>query len=338
MSDISQSIKNLISHQNLSAHESYQLFVNFLAAPQAQQAAALALLSSKDVTVAELSGALEYFLEQSDAIDYPHEVIDIVGTGGDGLGTFNISTAASLVVASTGIRVAKHGGRASTSKAGSMDVIEHLKIPLFDSPSKIIESLDKYYYGYLCGPYFNPLLKKLRPLRKILGFQTFLNILSPMANPLRPQKLVIGVYRKDLLQKIADLMLAMGKKRVLIVCSQEGLDEFSVSSTSYVSEVTENGRIKNYTIIPEDVGLRRSLLSEVIGGTPADNAQIIRGIFNGEITDAKLDIVLLNSASGFVVAGAAADLAQGVVLAKEAIQSGKADALLNKLNEGVCHD
>jgi len=335
MIELSQCIKKLIAQCNLSEGESYTLFENFKDAPIAQQAAILALLTTKGVTIPELNGALRFFLAQATTVHYPHPVIDIVGTGGDGLGTFNISTAASMVVASRGVAVAKHGGRASTSKSGSVDVIEHLGIPLYDDSSKIIASLDKHHYAYLCGPFFNPLLKSLRNLRRSLGFQTLLNILSPMANPMRPSKLVIGVYRKDLVRKLAEVLLSFGKEHAIIVHSEDGLDEFSVSSTNHVAEFTSKGIITEYSITPEQVGLRRSPLSEVIGGTPAENAEIIRGIFRGEITDAKLDIVLFNAASGFVVAGVAADLAQGVILARDQIESGKAYALLNDLKNEV---
>jgi anthranilate phosphoribosyltransferase len=334
MSDITQDLKKLINHCNLNESESYALFQNFQEAPPAQQAAVLALLTSKGVTVPELNGALRYFLAQATTIEYSHPVIDIVGTGGDGLGTFNISTAASMVVASSGIKVAKHGGRASTSRSGSVDVIEHLGIPLYDDPKIITANLDKYHYAYLCGPLFNPLLKSLGPLRRSLGFQTLLNILSPMANPMRPSKLVIGVYQKDLVRKLAEVLLASNKEHAMIICSEEGLDELSVSAATHVAEVTANG-ITEYIVTPEEAGLPRSPLSEVIGGTPAENAQIIRGIFKGDIKGAKLDIVLLNAASGFVVAGEASDLAQGVILARDQIASGKALALLNNLNKGV---
>lgn len=332
MIELSQCINKLIAQHNLSEVETYMLFKNFQNAPPVQQAAVLALLTTKGVTVPELNGALRFFLAQATTIPYSHPVIDIVGTGGDCLGTFNISTAASMIVASREIAVAKHGGRASTSKSGSVDVIEHLGIPLYDDVSKIAANLDKYHYAYICGPFFNPLLKSLGPLRRSLGFQTLLNILSPMANPMNPSKLVIGVYRKDLVRKLAEVLLASGKEHVMIVHSEEGLDEFSISSSTYVAEFTSNGVITEYSVSPEDVGLRRSSLSEVIGGTPTENAEIIRGIFKGEITDAKLDIVLFNAASGFVVAGVAVDLAQGVTLARDQIESGKAYTLLKNLN------
>ena len=335
MIKLSQCIKKLISQCDLSESESYALFQNFKDAPPAQQAAVLALLSAKGVTVPELNGALGFFLTQVTTVHYSRPIIDIVGTGGDGLGTFNISTAASIVVASRGVFVAKHGGRASTSQSGSVDVIESLGIPLYDDSSKIIASLDKHHYAYLCGAFFNPLLKSLRDLRRSLGFQTLLNILSPMANPMRPSKLVVGVYDKDLVRKLAEVLLVLDKEHVIIVHSEDGLDEFSVSSSNHVAEFTSNGIIKEYSITPEEVGLRRSPLSEVIGGTPGENAEIIRGIFKGEITDAKLDIVLFNAASGFVVAGVASDLAQGVILAREQIESGKAYALLKNLKNGV---
>lgn len=328
-------IKKLIHQQPLGENESYDLFQEFINTAIIQQAAILALLTSKGLTVTELSGALRYFLEQGTTISYSHEVIDIVGTGGDGLNTFNISTAASIVAASAGALVAKHGGRAASSQSGSMDVMEKLNIPLYQTAAQIVTSLDRYRYAYLSGPYFNPLLKNLAPLRKSLGFRTILNILAPLANPLRPKAMLLGVYSKDLLRKLAEVLLMAGKRHVMIVCSEEGLDEFSVSGPTHVAELMPDSSIREYSITPEAVGLASAPLSEVMGGTPSQNADLIEDIFTGKIKGAKRDIVLLNAAGGLVVAGKVNDLREGVCVASEAIQSGQAYALLTHIKGGV---
>jgi anthranilate phosphoribosyltransferase len=319
-------IQRLIAKDNLSRLESYNLFNLMKNAPVDQQAAVLALLRAKNETVEELLGARDFFFAQTIQIKSPYDVVDIVGTGGDGFGTFNISTAASLVVASCGLYVAKHGGKSATSKAGSADVIEALGIYTTD----VSEGLSRNNYAYLRGSLFNAALKQYAPLRKSLSFPTIFNILGPLMNPTSPKKQVIGVYRKDLVIKVAQILESLGSEHALVVHSEDGLDELSVSAPNHIAEL-KNGNISQYIINPADVGLAVSSLSEVLGGSVLENAQIIKDILLGKIIGPKLDIVLLNSAAGLLVAGAALSFQEAIEIAREAISSGKTAALLNQL-------
>lgn len=319
-------IHKLIARDNLSRLESYDLFALMENAPVEQQAAILALLRAKNETIEELLGARDFFFAQTIQIKAPYDIVDIVGTGGDGIGTFNISTAASLVIASCDVYVAKHGGKSATSKSGSADVIEALGIHNMD----VSKSLASNHYAYLRGSLFNTALKQYAPLRKNLSFPTIFNILGPLMNPTSPKKQVIGVYRKDLVIKVAEILKSLGSQHALIVHSEDGLDEFSISAPNHIAEL-KNGNISEYIVSPIDVGLPISSLSEVLGGNMLENAQIIKDILLGKIIGPKLDIVLLNSAAGLLVAGAALNFQEAIEIAREAISSGKTAALLTQL-------
>ena len=262
--------------------------------------------------------------------DLPSDIIDLVGTGGDGMSTFNISTAASLVVASCGVYVAKHGGGRSTSLSGSADVITELGIQTYQSFSDIIKSLHQHHYAYLRASYFNDFLRSVAPLRKQLGFPTIFNVLGPLVNPLGPARQVIGVYKKDLLPIVAAILKKTGSVHALVVHAEEGLDEFSVSGINHVMEV-KGGDITEYTVDPRSLGFPASTLQDVMGGTPEMNAQILQAIFSGELTGAKRDIVLLNAAAGLFVADKVSSLLDGIEMAREGIVSGRTLALLDSL-------
>lgn len=325
-------LNQLIAGVHFSSEQMYEFCELLVTAPQTQQAAILALFSARGETAEELTGALKYLLEQATKFNYPDEVIEIVGTGGDKLKTFNISTAASLVIASCGVKVARHGGRSATSAAGSMDVLEALGIPLYDNVNDIYRSLDQHNYAVLSAPLFNPIFKLIGPLRRELGIPTMFNVLGPIANPMRPKKQVIGVYRKDLMHKLAEVLQKSGSIHSMILHSHEGLDELSVSAPTYITEL-KNGTISEYEITPKAVGLKKSSIKEIVGGNAKENAKIILEIFSGQKKGAPLDIVLLNAAAGLVVAEHVSDLSEGVVVAREAIQSGKTLQLLHNITE-----
>lgn len=323
-------LKQLISGAHFTSQQMYECCELLIRAPQAQQAAILALISAKGETVEELTGALRYLFEQATKFHYPEDVIDIVGTGGDRLKTFNISTAAGLVVASCGVKIARYSGRSVTSAAGSIDTLEALHIPIYDNVESICRSLDQYNYAILPAPLFNPVFKSFSPLRKELGIPTMFNILGPLSNPLHPKKQVIGVYRKDLMRKVAQVLQQFGSTHCMIVHGHEGLDELSISAPTYITEL-KNGIISEYEITPEAVGLKRASLEEILGGDAKENAKIIWDIFSGQKLGALLDIVLLNAAAGLVVAERASSLQEGIALAREAIQSGKTLKLLQTI-------
>lgn len=323
-------LQQLIAGAHFTSQEMYEFFGLLTTAPQSQQAAILTLFSTRGETAEELIGALKYVLDQATKFNYPGDVIEIVGTGGDKLKTFNISTAASLVIASCGIKVAKHGGRSATSPSGSMDVLEALGIPFYDNVNDIYHSLDQHNYAILLAPLFNPIFKLFGPLRKELGIPTMFNVLGPIANPLRPKKQVVGVYRKDLMHKVAHVLKKLGSIHSIFVHSHEGLDELSISAPTYITEL-KNGTISEYEITPEAVGLKRSSLKEIIGGNSKENAKMILDIFSGQLQGAPLDIVLLNAAAGLLVAEHVSSFKEGIIVAREAIQSHKTLQLLHNI-------
>jgi anthranilate phosphoribosyltransferase len=269
------------------------------------------LFKLKGEKYSELKMALDYVLSHSSAFPAVENIIDIVGTGGDGAKTFNISTAASLLLAKCGVRVAKHGGRSATSLTGSADVIEHLGIPFLTNSDEIIQNLEKDNYAYLCAPLFNPILKAAGPKRKELGVPTIFNVLGPLVNPLKPKRRVIGVYKKELLLPVAQLCESLGCEHVMVVHSADGLDELSICDQTFIVEM-KNGHYSEYSVTPESVGLKRAQLHDIAGGDAKQNAHIIQNILARKCSGAKRDVVILNAAAGLVVSGRAANLKEGV--------------------------
>lgn len=314
-------LNKLRAGNDLTFDESYTLFLEMATYSVHHQALVLKAFAKKKETADELLGAMQAFLEHSDYIDYPDSVIDIVGTGGDGLKTFNISTAASLVVASCGVTVAKHGGKCVTSLSGSTDVLTALNVSMPNTADASITALKRHGYAYLRAPLFNRLLSAFSDVRRQLKIPTILNTVGPLINPIRPKRQVLGVYRADLLPIMAHVLNDSGLDHALIVHSDDGLDEFSISAPSQVIEL-RNGVIDTYQITPEDVGLKTAPLQDVVGGNSAENARIICDIFSGKTHDAKLDIVLFNSAAALFVANHVATLKEGVDRARSAIASG----------------
>ncbi len=333
-------IRQLLAGQSLSQAQASSVFDAFFeSSSPLQQALILALLAAKGESFAEICAMRDYLLAQSTfnqafLSSCPARLVDLVGTGGSGFARFNISTAASLVVASCGVDVAKHGGRSVTSCSGSADVISALGIPSYLNSKDITQSLREHHYAYICAPHFNPVLKILGKFRKALGFPTIFNIVGPLLNPLRVRRQVIGVYRKDLLTHVAAVLKASGSVRALVVHSAEGLDELSLAGPSYVAELYQ-GEIKEYRIYPERLGFKSASVQAISGGTPVLNAGIIQDIFSGKITDAKRDIVVLNAAAGLCVADKVSTLNEGVEIAQEAIASGKTQCLVQKLQAGI---
>jgi anthranilate phosphoribosyltransferase len=330
--------QQLLARESLTIAQSYALFKALASAQELQQGVILALLAAKGETIDEMMGARTFLLEQavmepSAFSACPTDFVDLVGTGGDGVGTFNISTAASIVVASCGVYVAKHGGGRVTSRSGSADVMTGLGIPLYLSSSKLLHSLNQHHYAYICASYFNKAFNVFGSIRSQLGFPTIFNVLGPLVNPLRPKRQVIGVYRRDLVPVVAQLLKETGSVHALVVHALEGLDELSVSGPSIVAEVSPQG-IRTYTVTPADLGFASSNLQDVLGGTPEENAILIQQIFLGQIQGPKLDIVLLNAAAGLLVADKVASLEAGIEMARLAISSGRTLALLQALRQG----
>ena len=336
MTHFNDFLQKILQGITLNADQAYTALKLMTAneTPETQRAAFLAMLALRGETAEELTGFLQFIKQNALPVTATHAapVIDIVGTGGDKLKTFNISTAASIVVASAGIHVAKHGGRSVTSLSGSADVLEVLNIPRFEQPSAIINSLTRHHFAFLFAPFFNPLLKQISGLRRELGLRTFFNLLAPLANPAQVQRQVIGLYSEKPAITLVEALKAAGSLHVMAVHSMDGMDEISLSSPTHIVHL-KNNHIKKYTVQPEDFGLQRCSLAEVTGGDAHENAAIIKNIFSIRESSPKRDIVILNAAAGFMVADRVPSLTDGILLATRAIEDGSALSLLNKLSD-----
>ena len=327
-------MKQLHERLLLTREDSRALFANFGTLSEEKQIEVLRLFREKHETTDAILGARDHMASHSRWMTSPYDVIDMVGTGGDGLSTFNISTAASLVVAGCGVPVAKHGGRGATSVSGSRNVVEALGMRLPQDQAMVIDFLKNNRYVYLCASLFNMELQRYGTLRKRLSYPTVFNILGPLLNPLQPKRYVLGVYCKDLVLTLAYVLKELDVTHALVVHSVDGLDEFSVSAPSYVAEV-KNGVICDYLFEPQTVGISYAHVSEVVGGSADDNAHLIFGILSNNVRGAPQDIVVLNAAAGLYVSGKVSSLQHGVVMARQAIADGRALLLLNRLKEAV---
>jgi anthranilate phosphoribosyltransferase len=257
------------------------------------------------------------------------DLVDTAGTGGDGAGPFNISTAAALVAAAAGAAVAKHGNRAVSSASGSADVLEALGFEVDQEPGRIAESIDRLGFGFMFAPSHHPAMRHAASVRKELGTRTVFNVLGPLTNPAGARAQVIGVYSPGLVRTIADVLASLGARRAFVVHGAHGIDELSPAGPNLVCEVVD-GSVRERTIDPLELGIAPSDPGELAGGTPAANAATVRSIFAGE-PGARRDAVLLNAAGAIAAAGHAPDLREGLGLAREAVDSGAAAERLDEL-------
>ena len=259
-------------------------------------------------------------------------LVDMCGTGGDGSNTFNISTTAMFIVAGAGIPVAKHGNRALTSKCGSADVLEALGADLTANPEKIRKSIEEVGIGFMFAPIYHSATKHVMPVRKALSYRTVFNILGPLTNPANAKAQLMGVYDPDLTEKLVEVFRMLGPEKAMVVHGSPGLDELSTVGESKVSEL-KDGKVNTYHIRPEDLGIRKTDLKHLLGGTAAENAEMLTKILNKEDSGPKRDITLLNAAAGIVMGGKAADLEEGLVIAEEVLESGRAAKKLKEYIE-----
>jgi anthranilate phosphoribosyltransferase len=258
------------------------------------------------------------------------DLVDTAGTGGDAAHTLNISTAAALVAAAAGAAVAKHGNRAVSSSSGSADVLEALGFELEQEPARIARSIDELGFGFMFAPTHHPAMRHAAPVRRELATRTVFNVLGPLTNPAGARAQVVGVYAPELVRTIADVLARLGARRAFVVHGAGGIDELSPAGPNLVCEV-EDGDVRERTIDPLDLGVPRCAASELAGGTPADNAAVIRAIFAGVEGDGRRDAILLNAAGAIAAGGHARDLSEGLSLAREALASGAAAARLDEL-------
>ena len=330
---IKEAIVKIVQKQDLTYDEAYSVMNEIMSGETTptQNAAFLAALSTKSAkaeTTAEISGCAAAMRDHATKVEHGFDVLEIVGTGGDNAGSFNISTTSAMVIAAAGVKVAKHGNRAASSKCGAADCLEALGVNIDLSPDKCRELLDKVGICFLFAQKYHTSMKYVGAIRKELGFRTVFNILGPLTNPANPQYIVLGVYDEYLVQPIAQVLTTLGMKRGMVVYGQDKLDEISLSSPTTVCEFRD-GWYKTYTIQPEDFGFAKCDKSELVGGTPEENAEITRAILKGEDRGSKRSAVLMNAGAAIYVGGKADSFAEGVKKAAELIDSGAALEVLS---------
>ncbi|ODS42415.1 MAG: anthranilate phosphoribosyltransferase [Candidatus Altiarchaeales archaeon IMC4] len=320
-------IEKLINGLNLAPDEAESAMQTIMSgkATDAQIAAFLVALRIKGETPEEIAALAQVMRRFATAIrpEVSGTLVDTCGTGGDAAGTFNISTASMFVVAGAGIPIAKHGNRSVSSKSGSADVLESLGVNIAMAPEKVQECIEKTGIGFMFAPGFHSAMKHVMPARRELGIRTVFNILGPLTNPANAKGQVVGVYNAALTEKIAEVMNILGVERAFVVHGEPGMDEISNVGKTKISELSK-GKIKTYMITPEDFGVKRARMADLAGADAKENAKIITDILAGKDKGPKRDIVLLNAAAGIVAGKKAKTLKEGLEIARDSIDSGKA--------------
>ncbi|SFS94546.1 anthranilate phosphoribosyltransferase [Marininema halotolerans] len=329
---VKQYLATLVDGKDLSQQESSQLLRAMMEGElsAAQGGAVLTALRMKGETVNELAGLAMVMREK--ALRLPpidSEAVDTCGTGGDGGRTFNISTAAAIVAAAAGVKVAKHGNRAVTGKSGSADVLEALGVDIQQNAEGAAEALKQKGICFLFAPLFHRAMKHVMPIRKELGFRTCFNLLGPLANPAGVKRQLVGVYDPALTEPVAKVLQLLNTEQAMVVAGMDGIDEISVTGETQVSEL-KNGKVTTYRITPEKLGLNRSNLSDLAGGDAKRNAQIIKEVFQGSAGPQR-DVIVANAGAVISIAGLANGMEEGIQLAGKAIDSGEALAKLKDM-------
>ncbi|MBE6106159.1 anthranilate phosphoribosyltransferase [Anaerovibrio lipolyticus] len=339
---IREAIEKIVRKEDLTYDEAYTVMNEIMKGQtsQTQNAAFLAALSTKSTraeTIAEISGCAAAMRELATPVPHPGlKVLEIVGTGGDRSNTFNISTTSAFVIAAAGVKVAKHGNRAASSKSGTADVQEALGVNIQQSPEKALEMLNGCGMCFLFAQKYHSAMKYVGPIRKELGFRTVFNILGPLTNPANPDYFLLGVYDEYLVEPVAKVLDKLGVTNAVVVHGKDRLDEVSPSAPTTVCEL-KNGYYRTTQICPEDFGLVRGTKEELVGGTAEENAEITKGVLSGKIQGTKRNAVLMNAGLALYVAQKAPTMQAGIELAAEMIDSGKAyktmEAYIQQSNE-----
>ncbi len=300
-------------------------------AGEVQTAAFLIALRTKGETVGELIGLARTMRRLAAPVDAPSaDLVDTAGTGG-GPSTFNISTAAALVAAGTGCRVAKHGNRSNTSRCGSADLLEALGVRIELGPPDVARCIDEVGFGFMFAPRYHASMKHVVPVRRDLAVRTVFNFLGPLTNPAGASRQLLGVSDRHYQETIAEALVGLGCERALVVAGEDGIDELTIAGPTRVIEVRDGGTEEWY-VEPDDVGAAPAPLEAIAGGDPSENAKVVRGVLDG-IAGPALEVVALNAGAAILVGGGADDLAAGVERAREAISSGAARRVLDRLVE-----
>jgi len=331
---IQEAIAKLLSRQHLTADEAEAAMHEIMggSATQAQIGAYLAGLRVNGETESEISGSARAMRERALRVNHSQpRVVDVVGTGGDRSGTFNISTTAAFVVAGAGVPVAKHGGRAASSQTGAGDVLASLGLNMTLTPEQVGACIDEIGIGFMFAPSFHPAMRYVGPSRREIGIRTVFNILGPLTNPAGAKHQLVGVGHPDIADKLASALAMLGSDHAVLVHAEVGLDELGLSGASRVTEYDRRtDTIRRYVITPEELGLAQADIEELRGGDAAHNAGITRSILSGELGPRR-DVILLNAGAGLYAANAAESFSDGIDIAARAIDSGAALAALDQL-------
>lgn len=331
MSDLKQFITKVAAGQLLSAEEATQAFDIMMSgeATPSQIGGFLMALRMRGETVDEITGAVTTMRAKMLPVEAPREAIDIVGTGGDAAGTYNVSTCAAFVVAGCGVPIAKHGNRALSSRSGAADVLTALGVKIDLSPEMIARCVSEAGIGFMFAPAHHAAMKHVGPSRVELGTRTIFNLLGPLSNPASTRRQLIGVFARQWVEPVAEVMRGLGAEAVWVVHGSDGLDEMTTTGPSFVAEL-KDGKIRSFEVTPQDIGLQQAKPQDLKGAEAAANAEALRQVLAGTPSPYR-DIVVLNAAGALVVAGKAETLAEGASLAEEAISSGAARERLEKL-------
>ena len=334
---IKEAIVKIVNKEDLTYDEAYAVMNEIMSGETTatQNAAFLAALSTKSAraeTRDEIAGCAAAMRDHATKVETGMDVLEIVGTGGDNAQSFNISTTSALVAAAGGIKVAKHGNRAASSKCGTADCLEALGVNIDQSPEKCVELLKEAGMCFFFAQKYHTSMKYVGAIRKELGFRTVFNILGPLTNPASPSMQLLGVYDEYLVEPLAQVLISLGVKKGMVVYGQDKLDEISASAPTAVCEFRD-GWYRKSVIAPEDFGLARCTKADLVGGTPAENAAITRAILSGEERGPKRTAVLLNAGAALVIGGKAENMEAGIRLAGELLDSGAAAKTLEKVIE-----
>lgn len=327
---IREAIVKLINNQDLEFEMAENVMDEIMSgqASDIQKSAYLAAMSMKGETIEEITASAEGMRKHCIKLPHEMEVLEIVGTGGDGSNSFNISTTSALVISAAGVPVAKHGNRAASSKCGAADVLEALGVNINITPEKSAEILKEIGICFLFAQKYHTAMKHVASVRKELGIRTVFNILGPLSNPAGAEMQLMGVYDKSLVEPMAKVLLNLGVNNGMVVYGNDGLDEISMSDVTTVCEIRD-GEISSYEISPENFGLKRCKKQELIGGTPIENAEITKNILLGE-KGAKRDAVVLNSAAALYIAHKVESIEEGIVMTEKMLDTGMAMKQLEK--------
>lgn len=333
---IKEAIVKIVNKEDLTYDEAYSVMSEIMSGETTptQNAAFLAALSTKSAkaeTTAEIAGCASAMRAHAVRVKTGMELLEIVGTGGDGSNSFNISTTAAIITASGGVKVAKHGNRAASSKCGTADCLEALGVNIRQSPSRCIELLNEAGMCFFFAQEYHTSMKYVGSIRKELGFRTVFNILGPLTNPASPKMQLMGVYDEYLVEPLAQVLMSLGVRRGMVVYGQDRLDEISLSAPTTVCEFRD-GWYKSYTVAPEDFGLARCAKADLVGGSPEENAEITLSILNGA-KGPKRTAALLNAGAALYIGGKAESIKDGIGLAGEFVDSGRAAETLRRMIE-----